>query len=227
MNGRQRKNTGSSKSHITVLYIILLSFLTVLAYRLTGRVSVSYVTAGLLVYPIPYYYMRKLRPYKALAASIIVPVLAGTIAAITLYSIIGRPERLILEYRVPVLGLHVDAGSPLLVLGGAVAGIFTGGLASVLVSIAVYASLFARLVSGSLTVDMIYVYTLAGMLGSIATVIGMAVIRAARKKDGLKARTVYVLIGLLIVLSVAYVLAWLGMLVPSNYSRLLGVRAAF
>ncbi len=227
MNGRQKKNTGSSKSHITVLYIILLSFLTVLAYRLTERVSVSYLTAGLLVYPIPYYYMRKLRPYKALAASIIVPVLAGTLAALTLYSIIGKPEKLIVEYETPVLGLHVDAGSPLFVLGGAVAGIFTGGLASALVSIAVYAGLFAKLVSGSLTIDTIYVYTLAGMLGSVATVIGMAVVRAARKKDGLRARTVYVLVVLLVVLSVAYILAWLGMIVPSNYSRLLGVRAAF
>ncbi len=175
----RRKRSGS---RVGAALLIALLIASLVAYKLTGNTLVAYLAGSLLVYPLPYEYLRRLRPYRAVSASIMATMLTGSLIALALYF-----------YR-RIDNISVDTPFLAWVSLGYAGSLLTAGLAGMFASSLAWGSLLLIVLRGGCSdYRVVILLSLGGLALSFSSVLGMIVFRSIRRRSALESRTVLVI----------------------------------
>ncbi|MEB3760027.1 MAG: hypothetical protein GSR81_04175 [Desulfurococcales archaeon] len=181
-----------SKGLLSSIMIIIAAASTGLVYKATGNPTIATITASLIFYPIPVYYLGKLRPYRALGAAILTPMVAGAVSYIVLYLEGATPHCLINKYNI------LFYGSLSLVTAG-----LSGYAASTIVWLCIIGSLSdSTILSSAFSV----VHSaIGGLFFSYTTILGLVIARSLKHPHTLKTRTIFVIVAGTILLYALYI----------------------
>lgn len=172
--------------------IILAAASTGLVYKATGNPIIATITSSLIFYPIPVYYLGKLRPYRALSAAILTPMVAGAISYTVLYLQEASLYCPINKYNI------LFYGSLSLVTAG-----LSGYASSTIVWLCIIGSLSdSQILSSAFNV----VHSaIGGLFFSYTTILGLVIGRSLQNPHTLRTRTIFVIVAGTILLYVLYI----------------------
>ncbi|MCE4608758.1 MAG: hypothetical protein F7C36_00025 [Desulfurococcales archaeon] len=181
-----------SKGLLSSIMIILAATITGLVYKATGDPIFATISASLVFYPIPVYYLGKLRPYRALGAAILTPMVAGAISYIVLYMQGASPHCPINKYNILFYGSL---------------SLITAGLSGYASSTIVWLCIIGSLSDSSILSSAFSVVhsAIGGLFFSYTTILGLVIARSLQHPHTLKTRTIFVIVAGTIILYVLYI----------------------
>ncbi len=184
---------GKKKGLISLAMIFISGLVMAIVYKITSKSLVSVAVGSLIFYPIPIYYIQKIRPYRALGASILSPMVAGAIGYIVLY---------FLDAPIGCLG---HQNNTILIYGGL--SLITGGLSGFIASSVMWTYIIGSSFHPftTTTTQLVDLSAIASLFYSFTTTLGIIIARTIRNPHFLRIKTVFLIALGTLLLYVAYV----------------------